>query len=84
MNDRASARSARFTFGGFHHCEATDPRLLNIPWLATPTYIAMGYISRSVAQVLVARTHLALWRERVWAASIIATVAGLSRPSISC
>jgi hypothetical protein len=28
-----------FPFGAFHHSEATGPRLFNIPWLATPTYI---------------------------------------------
>ncbi len=61
-----------FPFGGFHHSEATGPRLFNIPWLATPTYMAMGYISWSVAQVLVGRTQPAHWRERVWSASIIA------------
>ena len=61
-----------FPFGGFHHSEATGPRLFNIPWLATPTYMAMGYVAWSVAQVLVGRTHPAHWRERVLSASIIA------------
>ena len=37
-----------FPFGGFHHSEATGPRLFNIPWLATPTYMAMAtYPGRS-------------------------------------
>jgi putative membrane protein len=61
-----------FPFGGFHHSEATGPRLFNIPWLATPTYMAMGYISWSVAQVLVGRTQPAHWRDRVWSAAVIA------------
>lgn len=61
-----------FPFGGFHHSEATGPRLFNIPWLATPTYMAMGYISWSVAQVLVGRTQPAHWRERVMSATRIA------------
>ncbi len=61
-----------FPFGGFHHSEATGPRLFNIPLLATPTYMAMGYISWSVAQVLVGRTQPARWRNRVWSAAIIA------------
>ena len=61
-----------FPFGGFHHSEATGPRLFNIPLLATPTYMAMGYISWSVAQVLVGRTQPAHWRDRVWSAAIIA------------
>lgn len=61
-----------FPFGGFHHSEVTGPRLFNIPWLATPTYMAMGYISWAVSQVLVGRTLTEQWRERVWEAAIIA------------
>ena len=61
-----------FPFGGFHHSEATGPRLFNIPWLATPTYMALGYVSWSVAQVLVGRTHPAQWRGRVLSATVIA------------
>lgn len=61
-----------FPFGGFHHSEATGPRLFNIPWLATPTYMAMGYVAWSVAQVLVGRTHPAHWRQQVLPAAIIA------------
>lgn len=34
-----------FPFGFFEHSPATGPRLFNIPWLATPTYMAMGFIS---------------------------------------
>jgi len=61
-----------FPFGGFHHSEATGPRLFNIPWLATPTYMAMGYVSWSVAQVLIGRTHAEHWRARVLSASVVA------------
>jgi len=61
-----------FPFGGFHHSEATGPRLFNIPWLATPTYMAMGYISWSVAQVLAGRTHRGQWREGVLSAAVVA------------
>jgi putative membrane protein len=61
-----------FPFGGFHHSEVTGPRLFNIPWLATPTYMAMGYVSWSVAQVLVGRTNPMHWRKRVLPAAIIA------------
>lgn len=61
-----------FPFGGFHHSEVTGPRLFNIPWLATPTYMAMGYISWSVAQVLIGRTHRAHWRSGVLSAAVIA------------
>lgn len=59
-------------FGGFHHAEATGPRLFNIPWLATPTYMAMGCVAWSVAQVLIGRTHRANWRAGVLSAAVVA------------
>jgi uncharacterized membrane protein len=60
-----------FPFGAFHHSEATGPRLFNIPWLATPTYMAMGYVSWTIAQVLADRTRPIDWTLRVTASALI-------------
>jgi len=64
-----------FPFGAFHHSEATGPRLFEIPWLATPTYMAMGWVSWVVAQVLADRLSLREWRYgRIGATAIAAVV----------
>lgn len=61
-----------FPFGFFEHSPDLGPRLFNIPWLATPTYMAMGFISWMVAQVLLDRTARASWAGQVAGASVIA------------
>lgn len=61
-----------FPFGLFEHSTATGPRLFNIPWLATPTYMAMGYVSWMVAQVLVDRRRPSSWRHGAATAAIVA------------
>ncbi len=60
-----------FPFGAFHHSEATGPRLFNIPWLATPTYMAMGYVAWVVSQVLTDRTRPIDWSLRVTASAFV-------------
>jgi len=61
-----------FPFGKFHHAEFTGPRLFNIPWLATPTYMAMGYVSWMVAQVLLGRLKRSSWSSDVFTAPMVA------------
>jgi uncharacterized membrane protein len=61
-----------FPFGGFHHSEATGPRLFNIPWLATPTYMAMGYVSWMVTQVLLQRISSRKWKQKVFTTPLVA------------
>ena len=62
-----------FPFGYFHHSTATGPRLFNIPLLATPTYMAMGYMSWMVAQVLLERFSRMSWYFNVLATAIVAS-----------
>lgn len=61
-----------FPFGGFHHSEVTGPRLFNIPWLATPTYMAMGYVSWMVAQVLLGRQKRSSWAVDIFTTPLVA------------
>ena len=61
-----------FPFGPFHHSEITGPRLFNIPWLATPTYMALGYVSWMVTQVLLSRLGRSQWKEQIFTAPLIA------------
>ncbi|OLY93372.1 putative membrane protein [Cnuella takakiae] len=62
-----------FPFGYFEHSPALGPRLFNIPWLATPTYMAMGFVSWMVAKVLVHRTRFVQWNTLVWETAIVAS-----------
>lgn len=61
-----------FPFGYFQHSAALGPRLFNIPWLATPTYMAMGFVSWMVANVLLTRTRYVQWNTRVWETALVA------------
>jgi putative membrane protein len=62
-----------FPFGYFHHSTSTGPRLFNIPLLATPTYMAMGYISWMVTQVLLERFKPKQWSENIWSTALVAS-----------
>ena len=61
-----------FRFGFFEHSAATGPRLFNIPWLATPTYMAMGFISWTVAQVLMGRMTRRSWARQPVGTALVA------------
>jgi len=61
-----------FPFGKFYHSTITGPRLFNIPWLATPTYMAMGYVSWMVTQVLLGREKRTEWSGNVLVSAVIA------------
>jgi len=61
-----------FPFGSFHHSEATGPRLFEIPLLATPTYMAMGWVSWAVAQVLADRLAPSDFKNGAFGAALIA------------
>jgi putative membrane protein len=61
-----------FPFGKFHHSEVTGPRLFNIPWLATPTYMAMGYVSWMVTQVILGRQKSSSWSKDLFTTPLVA------------
>jgi len=61
-----------FPFGKFHHSEVTGPRLFNIPWLATPTYMAMGYVSWMVTQVILGRQKRSSWSRDIFSTPLVA------------
>jgi putative membrane protein len=62
-----------FPFGYFYHSTATGPRLFNIPWLATPTYMAMGYTSWMVTQVLLERFRPVHWPKSFISTALVAS-----------
>ena len=65
---------AGFPFGFFEHSTATGPRLFNIPLLATPTYMAMGFISWAVAVTVIDRRDRFAQTARPFTTAVVAGV----------
>jgi uncharacterized membrane protein len=49
-----------FPFGNYYYSQFLGPRILNVPVLIGPAYLGMGYLSWTLARLLVGRTREAL------------------------
>jgi uncharacterized membrane protein len=49
-----------FPFGNYSYSQFSGPRILNVPVLIGPAYIGMGYLSWTLAPLLLGRTRQAL------------------------
>ena len=59
-----------FPFGYYYH--TIGPKLFNVPYVVTLIYMALGYISWMVAQVLLRRTSYGSWRRLAFVAPLVA------------
>jgi uncharacterized membrane protein len=49
-----------FPFGNYYYSQFSGPRILNVPVLIGPAYLGMGYLSWTLARLLLGRTREAL------------------------
>jgi putative membrane protein len=49
-----------FPFGNYYYSQFSGPRVLNVPVLIGPAYLGMGYLSWTLARLLLGRTREAL------------------------
>lgn len=61
-----------FPFGYYYHTALGGPRLFNVPYVVTLIYVAIGYVSWMVAQVILRRTRYTDWNRTVYVAPLIA------------
>ena len=62
-----------FPFGHYHYSEFAGPRLFDVPLLIGPAYLGMGYLSWTLARVLLGRTRGVLNGSSLIAVPIIAS-----------
>ena len=62
-----------FPFGNYHYGESLGPRLLDVPLLIGPAYLGMGYLSWTLARLLLGRTKGALTGASLIAVPMVAS-----------
>ena len=62
-----------FPFGNYYYAEFAGPRLFDVPVLIGPAYLGMGYLSWTVARLLLGRTKGALTGASLIAVPIVAS-----------
>jgi putative membrane protein len=62
-----------FPFGNYHYGESLGPRLFDVPLLIGPAYLGMGYLSWTLARLLLGRTNGALTGASLVAVPIVAS-----------
>jgi putative membrane protein len=62
-----------FPFGNYYYGESLGPRLFDVPLLIGPAYVGMGYLSWTLARLLVGRTKGALTGTSLIAVPIVAS-----------
>jgi uncharacterized membrane protein len=62
-----------FPFGNYYYSDFAGPKLLNVPLLIGPTYLGMGYLSWTLARLLLGRTHGALSGAHLIAVPLVAS-----------
>jgi len=61
-----------FPFGYYVHTDLAGPKLFNVPYVVTLIYMAIGYVSWMVAQVILRRTRYKDWDRMAFIAPLIA------------
>jgi putative membrane protein len=61
-----------FPFGNYHYSNFAGPMLFNVPLLIGPAYVGMGYLSWTVARLLLGKTRGALTGASVIGVPIVA------------
>ena len=59
-------------FGYYYHTALGGPKLFNVPYVVTLIYVAIGYISWMVTQVILHRTRYSDWKRLVYITLLIA------------
>lgn len=62
-----------FPFGNYYYSDFAGPKVLSVPLLIGPTYLGMGYLSWTLARLLLGRTHGALSGARLIAVPLVAS-----------
>ena len=62
-----------FPFGNYHHADSLGPKLFLIPIIIAPTYFVVGYLSWSIALVLINVFGKKLTRHQVWSVPLVAS-----------